>query len=160
MFRSMSMMLSLVAAGLALASSVDASAAPLRSAFVQTRPPNAITSPLQGNTKTVMITGDISQALTQQVVYTVPAHFTLELTDIVITNYNAVNCDTVFDNGPYYVTSEIRTPANAMTALSLRTGLFFASHTSVYMLTDERLPGDGACTPTFTLIGTLTKNSG
>lgn len=106
-----------------------------------------------------MITGDIAQALHAQSVYTIPGGFTLALTDMVIVNYNNVNCDTVIGNGPAYITSELRTPANGSSQYNFRTGLFFGSGQRIYLVTDERLPGDGACTPTFSIVGTLTKRS-
>jgi hypothetical protein len=145
-----------------LASAVVLAAHPPANGQVAAAPgvhPDGVVTGGSGAVKTVMITGDIQQALTAQSVYTVPGGYFMTLTDIIIVNYQNTTCDTVIGNGQVFVTSEIRTPPNGQTILSLRTGLFIGAAKSIYMLTDERLPGDGVCTPTFTLIGTLTKNT-
>jgi hypothetical protein len=145
-----------------LASAVVLAARPPANGQIATAPgahPGGVVQGGPGSVKTVMITGDIQQALIPQIVYTVPGGYFMTLTDIILVNYNNTTCDTVISNGQAYLTSEIRTPANGQTALNLRTGLFIGAGKSISMVTDERLPGDGACTPTFTLIGTLTKNT-
>jgi hypothetical protein len=123
----------------------------------------AVGSPASANSTithgVITITGDVGKALTPQVVYTVPGKRFLDITDIVIVNYDNAACDLVIGNGPAYLTSELRTQANSSATFDFKTGLLFRPHASVVLTTDERLPGDGACTPTFTLIGTLTETA-
>ena len=99
------------------------------------------------------IRGDIAKPLVPQSFYTVPAGKFFILTDMILTNYQNVNCDVLFE-GNGAITSEFRIPPNASLVVDLVSGITFGVG-SVDITTDERLPGDGACTPTYTLIGKL-----